>query len=70
MREEGVPREILVHRHNLILVTLFQLIAPGIALISRSAGIAGSLMDQDALNATSTPHHQHLSVTMVQSANK
>lgn len=69
MKVEGVLQGILVLQHKLPLVIRSQLTVPVIALILRSVGIAGSLMDQNVLNATSTQPLQHPSAMMVQSAN-
>lgn len=69
MKVEGVLQGILVLQHKLPLVIRSQLTVPVIALISRSVGIAGSLMDQDVLSVTSAQPLQHPSAMMVQSAN-
>lgn len=68
MREEGVPQGISVLRRKRLPATHSQLTVPEIALISRNVGIAGSLMGQNVLNATSAQPLRHPSATTVQSA--
>ena len=68
MREEGVPQGISVLRRKHLPATHSQLTVPEIALISRNVGIAGFLMGQNALNATSARPLRRPSATTVQSA--